>query len=188
MRFGLRELVFFIVLLAVPAASLIYVFKPRNEDIRQAMNEIERKEATLNRLEQITSKIEDLDVAIEEGRDSIRVVEAKLPSEEGVEDILEQVWQIAKANNQTVKSVKSEKAVPAANYRELPLKMIMEGEFDGFYQFLLELEKLPRITRMHQVKLEKNSGSHKRANSNIQAGDMRAEFTLSIYFEPTSST
>jgi type IV pilus assembly protein PilO len=185
MRFGFRELVFFIVLLAVPAASLLYVFKPRNEDIRQALAEIDRKEATLNRLDAITSKIEDIGLAIEDGRESIRVIEAKLPSEEGVEDILEQVWQIAKSNNQTVKSVKSEKPVPAAHYRELPLKMVMEGEFDGFYQFLLELEKLPRITRMHEIKLEKNEGQ--RGRSNIQSGDMRAEFTLSIYFEPSGA-
>jgi type IV pilus assembly protein PilO len=187
MRFGLRELIFFIVLLAVPAASLIYVFKPRNEDIQQALAEIERKEATLNRLDQVTSQIDDLEKAIDDGRESIQVIEAKLPSEEGVEDILEQVWQIAKANNQTVKSVKSEKAIPAANYRELPLKMVMEGGFDGFYQFMLELEKLPRITRMHELKLEKNAPQRGSTNTNIQSGDMRAEFTLSIYFEPTTA-
>jgi type IV pilus assembly protein PilO len=71
--------------------------------------------------------------------------------------------------------------VPAALYLELPLKIIMEGEFDGYYQFLLELENLPRITRVHQLKLERETvGPGAEA---LPPGSMKAEFTLSIYFE-----
>ena len=38
---------------------------------------------------------------------------------------------------------------------EQPLEIQIEGNFDGFYQFLLELETLPRITQIHQLKLER---------------------------------
>ena len=41
MRFGFRELIFLVVLLAVPVASWWYVFKPRNTEIAQARMEIE---------------------------------------------------------------------------------------------------------------------------------------------------
>jgi type IV pilus assembly protein PilO len=184
MRFGLRELIFFLVLLAVPVASYAYVFKPRNDQIKAATQEVEAKQSKLEQLAAVTAKLDDLGLAIERGRQSIEVIEAKLPSEKDVEGILEQVWQKAKANRLTVKSVKSEKPVPAATYMELPLKVIMEGKFDGFYQFLIDLEDLPRITRIHDMKLARSQD--RGGSQEIGGGFMRAEFSLSIYFHSRS--
>ena len=185
MRFGIREAIFFVVLLAVPVVSLFYVFKPRNAEIRQARDEISVKQARLDKLAEVTAHIDDLGLAIEEGRESISLIEAKLPDEQDVEGILEQVWQITATNQLSVLSVKSDKPAPAAQYRELPLKMVVEGQFDGFYQFLLELEKLPRITRIHELHLERVSV---RGRNNPVPGLMKAEFVLSIYFEPNPSS
>jgi type IV pilus assembly protein PilO len=187
MRFGLREFIFFVVLLAVPVASFFYLFKPRNDEIRQARAEIDAKQAKLDRLAQAAAKIDDMQLAIEQGRQSIQLIEAKLPSEQGVDGILEQVWQIAKRNKLTVKSVKSQAPVPAAQYMELPLKVVMEGGFDGFYQFLLELETLPRITRIHEAKLNRLTGKTNNGQDEYPSGWMKADFTLSIYFQPQPS-
>lgn len=187
MRLGFREFIFFLVLLAVPVASYFYVFKPRNDDIAQARKEIQDKQDRLDTLAAVAAKIDDMQLAIEQGRESIELIEAKLPSEQDVEGILEQVWQIAKRNKLVVKSVKSDKPVPTARYLELPLKVTMHGEFDGFYQFLLELENLPRITRIHQVELQRATGKKEKGMEDLPPGSMAADFTLSIYFEPQSS-
>lgn len=184
MNIGLRELIFFAVLLAVPVASYLYVFQPRNEEIAQARAEIEIKQARLDKLEEVLARIDDIGLAIEAGRESIEVIEAKLPREQDVEGILEQVWQIANRNELEVDSVTSEPPVPAAMYRELPLRVVMEGPFDGFYNFLLELETLPRITRVHRMKLERLDEKEKSSQDSLTPGSTRAEFTLSIYFEP----
>jgi type IV pilus assembly protein PilO len=186
MRFGLRELIFFAVLLAVPVASFIYVFKPRNEEIKVAQAEIEVKQTKLGQLREMTDKIDDIGLAIERGQQSIEKIEAKLPSEQHVEGILEQVWNIARKNGLAVKKVESDKHVPAALYMELPLKMQIEGEFDGFYEFLLEVEKLERITRIRKMRLERITGAGIPVSREPAAGpqgSMKAEFTLSIYFE-----
>jgi type IV pilus assembly protein PilO len=184
MRIGFREFVFFLVLLAVPVASFFYVFKPRNDEISQAKAEIAIKQARLDTLAQVAAKIDDLGLAIEQGQESIELIEAKLPSAQDVEGILKQIWDITSRNGLNVKSVKSEKPVPAALYMEQPLKVQMDGEFDGFYQFLLELENLPRITRIHQLKLERaDSKPGTPDEDEIPPGSMRAEFVLSIYFD-----
>ncbi len=185
MRFGFREIVFLVVLLVVPVASYFYVFKPRNTEIHQAQREVEIKQAKLDKLREVTEKIDDIGLAIEQGRSAIDLVEAKLPSARDVEVILEDVWQLAATARMDVKSVKSDTALPAAGYMEQPLKVVMEGQFDGFYQFLMALENLPRITRIHQLKLERNN-SQRRNDGEPTSGMMKAEFTLSIYFEPTS--
>lgn len=185
MKFGLRETIFLLVLLAVPVASGFYVFKPQNERVHKLKQEIQAKRARLEQLDQMQQKIDDIGLAIERGREAIEVIESKLPGEQDVEGILEQVWQIAKRNNLTVKSIKSQKAVPASMYMELPLDVAMEGQFDGYYQFLLDLEALPRITRVHTMTLERLDVMDKRKNDEpLPPGSMRAEFTLSIYFEP----
>lgn len=183
MHFGIRELIFFAVLLAVPVASYMYVFQPRNDEIAQATTEIEIKQARLAQLAEVVSRIDDMGLAIEAGREAIELIEAKLPNEQDVEGILEQVWSLAKRNNLNVRSVKSDRPVPAATYMELPLRVVMEGAFDGFYQFLLELENLPRITRIHQMDLKRADGGPRQASGELPPGSTLANFTLSIYFE-----
>ncbi len=184
MKFGLREFIFFIVLLAVPVASFFYVFKPRNIEIQRANDEITMKQARLDTLAAVTAKITDIGLEIERGRESVKTVEAKLPSAQDVEGILEQVWQTARRNALNLVSVKSERPIPAAMYMEQPLKVVMEGQFDGFYQFLLELENLERITRIHQMKIEKAKPAAGGRVDAMPPGSMKAEFILSIYFEP----
>lgn len=194
MRFGIREFIFLVVLLAVPVASFIYVFKPRNDEIRQARNEISVKKERLVRLEEMAIRIEDIGLEIEKGRESIELIEAKLPSEDDVAGILGQFTQLAKNNNMAVPSFKPQEPVTAAMYMELPIEMTMEGRFNNFYEFLLDLERLPRITRIHQMNMEQTSldvGQSKKKNRNkkrnrptadLPPGSMRADLTLSIYF------
>ena len=74
MRFGFRELVFFIVLLAVPVAAYFYVFKPRNAEIGRANTEIIVKQARLDTLAAVAANIDDIGLEIEKGEESIRLI------------------------------------------------------------------------------------------------------------------
>lgn len=179
---GFRDLAFVAVLMAVPIASYFFVFAPRNEEILRARSEITTKNARLENLHRLTSRIGDLGREIAEREEELEKLNQKLPDREGVDRILEQVTQLAQKSDLAVRSVKGEKVAPAGMAMELPLKTVIEGNFDGFYQFLLDLESLPRITRVHQLKILK-LGMGPRDNDQITVGGaMRAEFTLSIYF------
>lgn len=189
MKFGLRELVFLIVLLSVPVASFVFVFKPRNAEIRQASSEIEHKTEKLEQLREVSRRIENIGSAIEEWRSAVEQIEQKLPSEQGIEEILEQVWNLTKQNELVILATHAEPAVPAAAYMELPLKIEMTGNFDGFYQFLLELEQLQRITRVHQLKIWRAGLAKRRSRpgepkpEEAPLGAIETEFVLSIYYE-----
>jgi type IV pilus assembly protein PilO len=202
MRFGIHELIF--VLLAVPVASYIYVFEPRRAEIVQAEAENEVKRARLVKLEEMNSRLEDLNLEIDRMNAAVAKIVEKLPDERDVEGILEQIWQQATRNNLDLKSVKSQTALPASEYMELPLEVSMEGNFDGFYEFLIELEELARITRIQKMKLTRagfqennrnNNNNARRAASSVTStkdepidpGAMTAEFVLSIYFEQDPS-
>jgi len=197
MRFGLRELVFLIVLLSVPIASFVFVFKPRNDEIQKARTEIEQKEYKLAQVDEVSTRIADIGEAIEEWRLAVEKIEAKLPSEQGIDEILEQVWNITAENHLTIISTRTDSPVPASTYMELPLNIKMQGDFDAFYEFLLDLEQLDRITRIHQLhitragskkKSSRGPGSSRTEDEEEPNGLMEAEFTLSIFYEPSSGS
>jgi Tfp pilus assembly protein PilO len=181
-KLGLREVVFAGVLLAVPIASYFFVFGPRNTQIAAAKAEIQKKETRLAELRKLTAKIGDLDREIVNWEEALDRLDEKLPDEEGVDAILGQITEIANSNKLLVRSVRGDKPQQVAMSWELPLRTTIEGSFDGFYQFLLDLESLPRITRIHQLqmdRLEPGRGDDRP----IEPGTMKAEFVLSIYFD-----
>lgn len=175
MRFRFREIVFFAVLLGVPTASYLFVFRPQNSEISQARAEIQHKEQMLNELSVVLSQTKDLEALNNEIKSTIDMIESRLPSAKEVDVVLAQVAEIAIGHKLVLEKVKSRKPVPAASYMEQPLDMVITGDFGGFYSFLLDLEQLDRITRMPKLDIKRISEMD---------GDMKAEFTLSIYFEP----
>ncbi len=174
MRFGLREILFFLVLLAMPVATYYFVFQPRNVIDAQGRAEVRQKQMKLKQLEAATREIEDLDDEIAKLSEAIAVFEEKLPEQQQVEVILEEVLNLAAAHELTPKSVRTEKIVESKKYAKQPIKMKIVGNFDGFYEFLLELEKLPRVTQMPTMKLKKRDS---------EEGYMDADVVLSIFFE-----
>lgn len=178
MRFGAREFLFVLVLLAVPVASWWFVFKVQNEEIAQANQEINHKESMLEKLDQATAMSEDLAKINEDIWTEIQVIESRLPSDKDVDVILQQVAKIALDNNLKLPKVKSAKPVAAAKYMEQPLEMKIQGDFDSFYTFLLEVERLDRITRLPELVIKRSKDAD---------GMIEAEFTLSIYFEQGKS-
>ena len=173
-RLGLREGAFVLLLLAMPLAAWMLVFQPRAEAMAQARVEITQKQAKLEQLGQATAVIDDLGGEIDKLTAAIELFEQKLPAQREVEVILKEVWELAAEHDLTPKSIRTDKIVPAAGYAELPIKMVIVGDFDGFYSFLRELGELPRITQVPSMKLKKLDG---------QEGHMQAEMVLSIFFE-----
>ena len=49
MQFGIRELIFLLLLLSLPVAAYVFVFEPRTEQIRDAQVEINTKRQKLQK-------------------------------------------------------------------------------------------------------------------------------------------
>ncbi len=181
MRFGLRECIFILLLLAVPVAAFFFVFEPRNKQINDIREEIRQKQVKLEGLEAATRRIPDLGKEIDRLSTAINVIEQKLPDERRIDEVLKQVWELATKQRLTPKSVRTDKPMATLQYSELPIQMEIIGDFDGFYSFLLELEKLPRIMQLPKMKLTKLAGKE------AEQGQMKAEVILSVFFEADDS-
>jgi type IV pilus assembly protein PilO len=178
MRFGARELVFLAVMLGLLASAYFLVFTKANAKRQALQLEIQKKQATLTDLESSTSGVGDVQAKIDELQKAITFFESKLPQEREIDKILKELWQIADANALQTKTIKTLRSVKTNNFSEQPIEMSLSGDFYGFYTFLQQLEKLPRLTRVMQMNLQKISS---------RDGEMEAHMTVSIFFEPDSS-
>ena len=179
-----RQFLFSAVLLALPVCSYFVVFRPVNAKIEQGKREIEHKQALLAKLREATSQTADLQRANDQIRESIDSLQAKLPSSKEMDNVLRQVSGIAAKNGLKVPSFKkSDRTAVAGLAMEQPLDIEITGDFDGFYKFLLDIEQLPRITRLTDldiIRYEKTGGP---AGTNAADGEMKSKLVLSVYYE-----
>ena len=170
-----RQLIFIALLLVIPLASFFIVFRPQNQAIARARQEIELKQAMLSKLREATARSSDLERANAEIGESIAAIESRLPSDKEMDLVLRDVAKIAENAGLLMKNFKrSEKPLPAGLAMEQPLTVEIEGDFDGFYRFLLELERLPRITRLPDFQMERMDDVD---------GALTTRFTLSVYYQ-----
>jgi type IV pilus assembly protein PilO len=174
MAFGLRAAIVTAVVIGLPVSSYFFVFRPTNKKLQTDRAECEQKEKYLAKLDELTARDSDLAKANEDIRRSIKTIEARLPSGKDIDALVRQVSDLAIASGLKSPAIKSVKPMPAAMYMEQPLEMEVSGSFVGFWTFLAQVEKLPRITRVHDLKI---------TATNRAEAELRAEFTLSIYFQ-----
>lgn len=179
MQFGTRELVLFLTILLLPVVSFFTIFKPQNTRIDQATAEIVHKRELLDQLRRETAKSKDLESINQALQERITLIESRLPTNKEVDLILRQVSALAIEAGLQPPTLKSDKPLAAARYREQPLVMSTAGQFEGFYDFLVALERLPRITRIVNMSIKENKQSRK---GDEPQPEITAEFTLSIYF------
>jgi type IV pilus assembly protein PilO len=175
MKFGIRELILVSAMIGLLVCSYFFVFAKMNIKAQSLRSDIASKQKAMDDLKQATAGISDVEHKITELQQAIDFFEKKLPAEREVEDILKEISPMAEQNNLTIKTVKPQKTDRGPNYSEEPIQITLSGDFNGYYAFLLQLEKLPRITRVSQMHLEK---------INERDGEMTAQLTLSIFFEP----
>lgn len=182
MKFGLREILFVILLLAIPTGAWLLVFRPHNAQIREANLQIEAKRAKLQALDRATATLANLKSEIDDYNKAIEFFQSKLPEEKEMDQVLKEVWQLAEANSLTATSIRTLKRTkagslidPTGPYAEQPILLELEGNFAGLYSFLLALEKKPRIIRIQEMDLAKIDKASE--------GQMTAKLTMSIFFE-----
>lgn len=182
MRFGLRELLFLLVLLAMPAVAYFAVFQEQNNKHQEARSEIQAKRSKLAALDKATEQFINLDEEIVRLKSAIQMIEQKLPAGKETYVVVNRVADLARSHDLKVEQIKPDKVVPAGPFAsELPIQMDITGGFEGFYKFLLEVERMPRITQMPLMSLERLN------KKGEPEGTMKAKLTLSIFFESASA-
>ncbi|MEO1237753.1 MAG: type 4a pilus biogenesis protein PilO [Planctomycetota bacterium] len=176
MRFGIREIVFVLILLGIVGGYYAALAQPRQKDRQEWKDNITTVESKIESVKKATAGIDDVEAEIAKLQNAVAHFQSMLPSDREVETLLREVWDLAGEHRLNAKSVRPDKPVATAQYAELPIKMEIIGDFDGFYDFMRDIEKLPRITRMPQIKIKRQTNAE-------GVGVVTATLTLSIFFE-----
>jgi Tfp pilus assembly protein PilO len=175
MQFGLRTLLFVVLLLGMLVLSYPLLFKPLNAQRDAAVAETKLKQQKLADLSGKMARTHDMKAEIEKLRKAIDFLEGKLPKETEMDRVLQDVWKAAKDNYLDIKSVRNAKPFEGTSYSEQPIRMVVEGSFyPGFSRFLSQIEQMDRLTTIKEMKIDADPHTN---------GGVIADFTLTIYYE-----
>jgi Tfp pilus assembly protein PilO len=175
---GLRKIVFFILLVGLAYVAHTYMIKPANEQLAQQKAKVEQKLAKLGELERATTTAENLNEQLAQMEEAMKYFESKLPPTGDIAKVLENITVIAQKRGLVPKTIRTLEREQNGGYIEQPLKMELHGDFNSYYSFLLELEKLDRITKIRELSLKKKLK---------REGQIEATFVVSIFFQDTSA-
>ena len=170
----LRKILFFILLLGVTYVAYEFMIKKANSRLAERKTQVQTKLAKLAKFEKTTAAADNLTKQLEQLQEAIQFFESKLPPTSEIDKVLKQVTLIAQKKGLKPKTIRTLKKKDNSGYIEQPLKMQLEGNFNSFYSFLLELEKLPRIMKIRELKLNKQIKDE---------GQIAADFIVSIFFQ-----
>lgn len=173
MTSSIRYFIFFVLIVGMAYVSWAYMIKPANEHLAQERAKMEVMRGKLDELEKASVAAEDLAGQLKKIEDAIAAFESKLPPSSEIHTVLEDVTLIAQRHGLTPKSIRTQKNKDNRGYIEQPIEMELDGNFNSYYAFLLELEKLDRITKLRELKLKKTE----------REGQTEATFVMSIFFQ-----
>ncbi len=174
MTSSLRKVVFSVLLFGVAIVGYQYMIMPANKNLANIKVRLETKLSQLSKFGKTAMESEGLSKQLEELEEAIKFFENKLPPKSQIHEVLEQVTVIAQKQGLKPKTFRTLQEKDNNGYIEQPLKMELVGNFSSFYSFLLELEKLPRIIKIRELKLDKKK---------VTEGQISADFILSIFFQ-----
>jgi len=175
---NLRKVIFFVLLLTLAYLAYALMIKPANKSLADQKEQIQQNVKMLNELQQATSAARDLNKQLTQLTEAINFFESKLPPHSQIHQVLEDVTIIAQKQGLSTKSIKTLARKDNNGYIEQPLQMELYGSFNAYYSFLLELEKLPRITKVRELKLKRDPANDGAATANC---------VMSIFFQNKAS-
>jgi len=161
-------------IVVVTVAVVFVVVRPLGQRVAADQEAIRDRRDQLVKLQRVASRINDLEKEIGRLEDALAFFEDRLPQEREIEVILREVWVTAEARSLAARSIRTLKAETASRYNAQPISMTLEGPFAGFYEFLLCLEQLPRITKVREMQIQK---------SPTERGAVLVDMVVDIYFE-----
>jgi Tfp pilus assembly protein PilO len=174
MQFGFREMIFTSLLLGMVAGTYATIVQPHARVRRQQLAEMRSMDAALSVIHNSDDGFDALAHRVDQHQQATALFRSRLPRQSEAQKAIDEVLQTAAANSLQAGSVLLLKAQQINGVTSQPIKLQFSGNFNGFYSFLLQLEGMPRVTRMTQLNLR---------GSDEHDGQIQADMTLAMYLD-----
>jgi type IV pilus assembly protein PilO len=173
MTSNLRKIIFFVLLLGLSYVAYVKMIKPANKDLADKKAKVELQLAKLSEFAKMAAATDNLNKQLSQVQDAITFFESKLPPTSEMDKVLRDVTVIAEKQGLQSKIFQALKKKDNNGHVEQPLKMELSGNFNSYYSFILEIEKLPRIMKIRELTIKKSAK---------EDGLITANFIVSIFF------
>ncbi|HEY0008400.1 MAG TPA: type 4a pilus biogenesis protein PilO [Tepidisphaeraceae bacterium] len=178
MKSYFRQIACVVVLLSLLGSSYFFGFKRMNERRDALESETAVMQQQLTTLADATAGIDDMAAQLTRLSKAVKNFEKQLPAEQEVDDILARVDELRAKHNLVSRSFRpNPKPIAGPTYREKQIDMALAGDFSGFYAFLRDLETLPRLIKVTELKLKKIDEPN---------GHTEASMKISIFYDPAT--
>ncbi len=174
MKSSTRILLTLFGIVVVTVAVVFVVVRPLGQRVAADQEAIRDRRDQLVQLQRVARRIDDLQEEIKRLEDALAFFETRLPQQREIDVILREVWVTAEARSLAARSIRTLKVETASRYNAQPINLTLEGPFAGFYEFLLCLEQLPRITKVREMQIQK---------SPTEPGAVLVDMVMDIFFE-----
>jgi type IV pilus assembly protein PilO len=174
---GVRNLLFTLIMVGLLAGAWYFVFPKATDQIARLRADTQNKQTQLDQVERALRDVEDVEKEMNDLKAKADMFDNKLPSAGDVQVILAQITAFGKKNKLDVKAVRTLRTDKMGNYMEDQMGMTVSGDFRQLYQFLLDIERMDRITRLGKIQLSRLK----------EEGAVSAELSLSIFYVPDAA-
>ena len=174
MKSSTRILLTLLGIVVATVAVVFVVVRPLGQRVAADQEAIRDRRDQLVKLQRVARRINDLEEEIKRLEDALAFFEDRLPQQREIDVILREVWVTAEARSLAARTIRTLKVETASRYNAQPISLTLEGPFAGFYEFLLCLEQLPRITKVREMQIQK---------SPTEPGAVLVDMVVDIFFE-----
>ena len=153
-----------------------YLFGYRSQDRRQKEltallaereRDLKASKTQTRILPEVATEVDRLRARLERSKKSI-------PKQQDLAPFIREVTQLGQQASLRKPLIEPKPAARGARVSELPISLTFDGDFVNVYSFLRNLEEMPRLTRIRQMKI----------TSKDKTGQVRGQVLLNIYFQP----
>ena len=166
-----------VVILFVMGCVIFLGYWFHTKDQLVSLENIEKKEQELKTIFEKKAKLavnlEAYEKQLEEMRESFGAMLRQLPNKTEVADLLVDVSQTGLASGLEFELFKPQAEVPREFYAELPINIIVTGDYHEFGDFVSGVAALPRIVTLHNVNIKRKEGNSGNLVMNLTAKTYR---------------
>lgn len=161
-----RTLIVLVLSLAIFAGYIYFMLLPQINRVTRLARDTNKMKVELKSAKSIIAERNGLKKKLDEYKEKVELYEKKLPAEQEIPSLLENLSNMAKAANIKITSI-----MPAVNegkdqmqgqlYREIPIRITAKSGYHELGRFLSNLENADRFMKVTQIAIKSNDASPK---------------------------
>jgi len=166
----------------IAAGFYFLLFAPQQRKLSALRASIRTIEGQLVRQGVEVAGLPEIETNLKQANELLADYRTRIPAAADVGNIVEQVSAIAERlvlRNRNIEPMEPQKRGPVT---ALPIRISFEGAFSAAFNFLREVERLPRVARVTELIVEFNEPDDERPVGDLADG-LRTELTLEVFYE-----